>query len=280
MSKKTSLTWIISAAFVIVLAALLLTSPGEKAAGAVYNGPQKFTGDVYQGYNEVLMMQNGAIVGPISSSNTFAVSGTSTFSGPVIMSAALTQSAASAFSGTSIFSAPVTISSTTLITAAAGSVTIRVPITATSTFGVTGLATFNGGFTSNASSLFTSGVTIRAALVATSTLDVTGLTTATGGILIGSGGTAISNYKCATSTWDPGSLGTSTVALAATSTDIAISGAVMGDTCSGSLTSATTSAASVNCSITGTATATIRVINLADAALDLGSGTAKVCYTH
>ena len=93
-------------------------------------------------------------------------------------------------------------------------------------------------------------------------------------------GTAITAYKCATATWNPPSVGTSTVNVAATSTDIALTGAVMGDTCTGSLTSATTSAASVNCFITGTATATIRLLNIGASALDLATGTAKVCYTH
>lgn len=104
--------------------------------------------------------------------------------------------------------------------------------------------------------------------------------TFTGQVTIGTSGTAISAYKCATATWNPDSIGTSTVSGAATSTDIALAGAVMGDTCTGSLTSATTSAASINCFISGTATATIRLLNLGSTALDLATGTAKACYTH
>lgn len=98
-----------------------------------------------------------------------------------------------------------------------------------------------------------------------------------------SGGTAITGRKCATATWNPGSLDpfvSSTVATAVTSTNIALSGAVMGDLCEGSLSSGTSSAASINCFMSGTATATIRLINLGSTALDLATGTAKVCYIH
>lgn len=80
----------------------------------------------------------------------------------------------------------------------------------------------------------------------------------------------------ATTSWNPGSVGTTSVNAAATSTDIALPGAVMGDYCFGSLTSATSSAASIHCFITGTATATLRLLNLGSTALDLATGTAKV----
>lgn len=95
------------------------------------------------------------------------------------------------------------------------------------------------------------------------------------------GGTAITAYKCATATFNPGSLATSTITNA-TTTDIALTGAVTGDTCSASLDSATSSAIAVACNITGNATATLRVSNLGttNAAIDIATGTAKVCYTH
>ncbi len=101
-----------------------------------------------------------------------------------------------------------------------------------------------------------------------------------GSLVIGSG-TTISKFKCATATWDPPTLGTSSVTLSATTTDIALSGAVAGDLCIGSLTTATTSAAGIGCVITASGTSTIRAINYgAVASLNLDSGTAKVCYVH
>jgi len=95
------------------------------------------------------------------------------------------------------------------------------------------------------------------------------------------GGVSRSNVGCATATFNPGSLSTSTIGNA-TTTDIALTGAVMGDTCAASLTSATSSALAVSCGITGTATATIEVENLGttNAAIDPATGTAKVCLTH
>lgn len=94
------------------------------------------------------------------------------------------------------------------------------------------------------------------------------------------GGTAITSFSCNTASWNPLSIGTSSVNIAATSTDIALTGAVVGDTCSGSLTSATSSAARIQCTITGNATATLGLLNTGTAALDLATGTAKVCYSH
>lgn len=93
------------------------------------------------------------------------------------------------------------------------------------------------------------------------------------------GGAAIAESNCATATWNPGSVSTSTITNA-TSTDIALSGAAMGDYCFGSLTSATSSAVRIGCAISGAATATIAVTNLGttNAAVDLATGTARVCY--
>lgn len=101
----------------------------------------------------------------------------------------------------------------------------------------------------------------------------------TDSVTIGSG-TAVTKYSCATATWNPPAIGTSSVALAATSTDIALSGSVVGDTCSASLSSATSSDARLGCVIAANATATLQVQNLGSASLDLATGTAKVCYTH
>lgn len=111
-------------------------------------------------------------------------------------------------------------------------------------------------------------------------INNSGAITTSGGLTIGSSGTAVTNYKCASATWDPPSLGTSTVAGAATSTDIALSGAALGDECAAGLTSATSTFARVNCVISATGTSTIQLLNASTGALDLGSGTAEVCYTH
>jgi len=95
------------------------------------------------------------------------------------------------------------------------------------------------------------------------------------------GGVLRSGVGCATATFNPGNLTTSTIGNA-TTTDIAVTGAVLGDKCIGSLTSATTSAIAVSCQVTGTATTTLEVENLGttNAAIDLATGTAKVCIIH
>ena len=115
------------------------------------------------------------------------------------------------------------------------------------------------------------------------TLTVTGATTLSGavthqGITTLTGETTLGN--CGTATWNPGNLAaTSTLSGAATTTDIAVAGAAMGDTCFGSLDSATSSAATFHCNISGNATATLTLINTGyNTALDLVTGTAKVCY--
>ena len=90
------------------------------------------------------------------------------------------------------------------------------------------------------------------------------------------GGTEIDLYNCATATWNPGSIATSTLA-AATSTDIALSGAVLGDVCIASLTSATTTAAQLTCAVTATGTSTIQLVNISETAVDYATGTARTC---
>lgn len=96
----------------------------------------------------------------------------------------------------------------------------------------------------------------------------------------GQGNTPVAVRNCVTATWNPASTAGTSVSSSDTSVDIPIPGAVMGDTCVGSLTSATTSAAQIECNITGTATATISEVNTSGGALDLATGTAKACYTH
>lgn len=94
---------------------------------------------------------------------------------------------------------------------------------------------------------------------------------------LGVAGTDVTLGTCATATWNPGSVATNTLA-AVTSTDIALSGAAVGDVCLAALTSATTTDAQLTCTITGAATGTIQLVNLGTGALDLATGTASVCY--
>lgn len=82
---------------------------------------------------------------------------------------------------------------------------------------------------------------------------------------------------CATATYDAPSMGTSTINLASASTTLTLTGAVAGNFCVGSLTTATSSDVSVMCNITGTASATVSLINRASTATDLASGTVKAC---
>ena len=94
------------------------------------------------------------------------------------------------------------------------------------------------------------------------------------------GGTLINKFSCATASWNPLALGTSTPNAAATTTDIALTGAVAGDLCVGSLSSATSSSAIITCNISASATATLQLVSISSSALDLATGTAKVCYIH
>jgi hypothetical protein len=88
-------------------------------------------------------------------------------------------------------------------------------------------------------------------------------------------------HNCATSSWNPGSLSTSTVGNA-TTTDIALTGAVVTDKCEAVLSSATSTALNVECNITGTATATLTLYNngTTNAAIDVATGTAQVCFNR
>lgn len=108
------------------------------------------------------------------------------------------------------------------------------------------------------------------------TLTVTGATALNGGITL-TGETTLGN--CATASWNPGSLASSSAdGINETSTDIAVTGAALGDSCIASLDSATSTSAFFGCNISGTATGTITLLNTGTAALDLATGTAKICY--
>lgn len=111
----------------------------------------------------------------------------------------------------------------------------------------------------------------------------------TGGVFVGpanttslkvNSGTAITGRSCNTVSWNPPAVGPYVAATSSTSTDILLTGAVLGDLCSASLTSATSSAADISCNVSATGTSTISLYNTGTIALDLATGTAKVCYTH
>lgn len=94
------------------------------------------------------------------------------------------------------------------------------------------------------------------------------------------GGTALTNYKCATASWNPleaGGLGTST---STATTTIALTGAALGDVCFGAFSLATSTDVRIGCNVNVAGTTTISVSNLFGTSIDLATGTAKVCYIH
>ncbi|MDI6820935.1 MAG: hypothetical protein QMD65_02025 [Patescibacteria group bacterium] len=100
----------------------------------------------------------------------------------------------------------------------------------------------------------------------------------TNSLIIGAG-TAQTRFFCNTATWNPGSIATSTLnGATVTSTNIALTGAQMGNGCIGSLSSATTTGAMIDCGITAAAVGTVYLTNVSASALDLATGTAKICY--
>lgn len=146
---------------------------------------------------------------------------------------------------------------------------------------VVGLWLVNGqsiGFGGIGATFFpNSGVGARSFKVVTSTKDNT--PAADGVISVGGGSASILNL-CVSATWNPGSLSADGTSTAATSTDIAFTGLVVGDTCNASLSSATTTSARVNCLVATNATATVTLANVSNAALDLATGTAKFCISR
>jgi hypothetical protein len=100
----------------------------------------------------------------------------------------------------------------------------------------------------------------------------------TAGLSIGDGGTAIASMKCATASWNPGSMTTSTAGTIATTTAVTITGAKAGSICFASLTSATsTDAMPVTCRVTAANTARVSIVNMTGATTDLATGTLRAC---
>ena len=107
-------------------------------------------------------------------------------------------------------------------------------------------------------------------------LTVTGAAIFSGTVAL-NGETTLGN--CGTLTWNPGSIASSSIdGISATSTDVAVAGAALGDVCIASLDSATSTSAIFSCNISATATGTITMLNTGTAALDVVTGTAKICY--
>lgn len=101
---------------------------------------------------------------------------------------------------------------------------------------------------------------------------------ATGGTLtIGSGGTALSNYKCFTASWNPAAVGSSTAA----TLDIATPGVTLGDSENASIATSTQGlAVTASASTTATSTITLFDSDNTGVALDIATTTAKICYFH
>lgn len=91
------------------------------------------------------------------------------------------------------------------------------------------------------------------------------------------GGTAITGYKCATSSWNPAAAGSST----AINTDITLTGVVMGDTVAVSLTTSTQGLLlKGNASTSDVVNVILSDPDNSGAAIDIGTSTLKACYTH
>lgn len=85
--------------------------------------------------------------------------------------------------------------------------------------------------------------------------------------------------NCGSATWNPASVASSSVdGISSVTTDIAVPGLALGDICVASLDSSTSTSAFFTCTATGAATGTISLFNRGTAALDLATGTAKICY--
>ena len=118
--------------------------------------------------NELQVDSSGNLVitANITSSGTNSWTGTNAYTG------------AQTFSSTVAINGPLTVASTTVITADAGSFTVRVPIIGTSTLTLTGTGTFNGAAIFNSDMTVGSGgtITFGSPVTVTSTLDVQGET--------------------------------------------------------------------------------------------------------
>lgn len=124
----------------------------------------------------------------------------------------------------------------------------------------------------NVSESFDAGVDVQGTNVIDSNRNITAAT-----LTIGSGGTAISNRICGSNTaYNPASLANN----ATTTQDVTVTGAVAGDTCHASLSSATTSQAFlIGCNVWAAGSTTVTIHNLGGT-IDYATGTLKVCTTH
>lgn len=80
---------------------------------------------------------------------------------------------------------------------------------------------------------------------------------------------------CNTASWNPASIGSTTSSVSST---ITLTGAELGDLCLASLSSATSTQAVLSCNIWAANTAQIQLDNNSATALDVPTGTARVCY--
>lgn len=106
--------------------------------------------------------------------------------------------------------------------------------------------------------------------------DLTVTDAATVGSLTLDTGSTINEHNCGTNTaYDPPSLAN----LATTTKDVAVTGAAVGDLCIASLSSATgTEPYVLSCNITGSATATVSILNTSGLTVNNPTGTLRACY--
>lgn len=152
------------------LEALRLVSENQPMGGLVHNVQEIFSAGIKAGTSETAVINSsGQWTGAINTALYTTSTGGYTLSGAGIFSGAVTHTGI------------VTFSSTTVIDANAGSLTVRVPIIGTSTLTMTGDATFNGNGIFNADLTVGSGgtITFGSAVTATGTLAVSGAFTAT-----------------------------------------------------------------------------------------------------
>lgn len=118
-----------------------------------------------------------------------------------------------------------------------------------------------------------SGVVARYFKISTATPQTAGTD---GTFKVGASGTDISNYQCATATWNPGVINSTTTA----TTTVSLSGAVVGNLALGTFSAVSSSdvwIAEAKVTETGTTTIFLRALPTQTADLNLVTSTAKVC---
>lgn len=100
----------------------------------------------------------------------------------------------------------------------------------------------------------------------------------TGVLTLGASGTGVTTYRCATSSWNPASVGSSTVA----TTSVPLTGSVLGDVVDNPSLTTSTQGLDLFGYVSSNATATVILSQPGGsaAAIDLATTTLKVCFRH